>query len=130
MKNIGPWIKITLSLALIAGFGAGVWATIHALDPSSLRVIVGFVLAILAFVVVGALLAGKDLLQAYLIRRAVQQDDLNDLRQMAFITRLMPGNNGRVNVTLPGQGAPQLPAPHTFDGAYRDATIDQTIEVE
>ena len=134
----GTWAKITLSLMLIAGVGVGVWAVIDKLDDATFKVIVGFVGALLAFVVIGGLFVAKDLVQAYLIRRAVQEDDLSDMRQMAFITRLMPGAGGagRVNVTLPpGQSTPMLPfgqgwQQQPFDGAYRDAVIDGKVEVE
>ncbi len=133
---MGTWAKITLSLMLVAATGVGVWAVVDKLDDTTFKVIVGFVGALVAFVVIGGLFVAKDLVQAYLVRRAVQEDDLSDMRQMAFIARLMPGaGGGRVNVSLPpGQQMPMLPPgqwAQPFDGAYRDAvTVDGKVEVE
>jgi len=137
MKN--GWVKITVSLMLIAATGVGVWAVIDKLDPSTFKVIVGVVLTLTIVVVVGGLFIGKDLLQAYIIRRAIAQDDLSDMRQMAFIARLM-GGRGNTTVKIPdrmGQASnpfmlpgatPQQPS--TFDGTYRDTTVSSEIEIE
>ena len=136
MKNL--WIKVTVALMLIAGTGVGVWAVIAKLDDTIFKVIVGVVLTLVIVVVVGGLFIGKDLFQAYIIRRAIQQDDLNDIKQMAFILRLMGGSRSPdVNVRLPnhqGQAWPMLVQgqgqPNTFDGAYRDTTVSSEIEIE
>ena len=132
------WIKITLALMLIAATGVGTWVVIDKLDDATFRVLVGVVLTLVIVIVVGLLFIGHGLIQAYIARRMLAQDDLSDMRQMAFIARLM-GNDRtpNVNVRLPDQqnrGWPtfgprpteQLP----FDGAYRDTTVNSEIEVE
>ena len=100
MKN--GWVKITVSLMFIAATGVGVWAVIDKLDPGTLKVIVGLVLTLTIVVVVGGLFISKDLLQAYIIRRAIAQDDLSDMRQMAFIARLIPAYTPRLSAVASG----------------------------
>ena len=128
------WIKITTSLILVTVVGVGCWAIIDKLDSDTFRLITGVLLTLLVVVVVGGLFVGKDLVQAYLIRRAVQQDDMNDLKQMAILSRLMGGNT---TIRMPNQRTPtgsnlfmlgQGQQGTTFDGQYRDVT--ESVEVE
>jgi hypothetical protein len=127
------WIRITASLMLVAMTSVGVWAVIDKLDDATFKVLVGAIGTLVIVVVVGALFIGHGLVQAYIARRLVAQDDLNDMRQMAFMARLM-GGSGKVNVQLPsGQQAPLLPygqQPQAFSGAYRDAIVEGQVEVE
>ena len=132
------WIKMTLALMLIAATGVGTWVVIDKLDDATFKVLVGVVLTLVIVIVVGLLFVGHGLIQAYIARRMLAQDDLSDMRQMAFIARLM-GNDRtpNVNVRLPdqkNQGWPTLaqrsPQQLPFDGAYRDTTVNNEIEVE
>ena len=132
------WIKITLALMLIAATGVGTWVVIDKLDDATFKVLVGVVLTLVIVIVVGLLFVGHGLIQAYIARRMLAQDDLSDMRQMAFIARLM-GNDRtpNVNVRLPdqkNQGWPTLVDRSTqqlpFDGTYRDTTVNNEIEVE
>ncbi|MBN1934130.1 MAG: hypothetical protein JW934_05675 [Anaerolineae bacterium] len=131
------WIKVVVSLGALVAVGVGVYVVLNRLDERMLAYLVGGLFVLVVFVVVGGLLIGKDLMQAYLIRRTVAQDDLNDLKQMAFVLRMLGGLRGsNVNLRLPKeQSAPQflLPGvwggvqgqqPDVYDGQYRDTTID------
>ena len=132
------WIKITLALMLIAATGVGTWVVIDKLDDATFKVLVGVVLTLVIVTIVGLLFIGHDVIQAYVARRMLAQDDLSDMRQMAFIARLM-GNDRTPNVSvrLPDQqrqGWPTLIDRSTqqvpFDGTYRDTTSNSEIEVE
>lgn len=134
MKNGGLWIKCTITLAVVALVGVGTWAAVSLLDAGTFKLIVGFLLALAAVVIAGLLFVAKDVVQAYLIRRAIREDDMDEMRKMAFVTSLQKGGGagGHVSLSLPaGMGtAPQL-MPPAFDGRFRDATvIDAPIEVE
>ena len=134
MKSL--WIKATTSLMLIAAVGVGVWAVIDKLDDTTFKVIVGVVLTLVIVVVVGVLFIGYGLVQSYIQRRLLAQDDMSDLKQMAMLSRIMGGNRpSNVNLKLPHQqgawptliqGQHQQP----FDGAYRDTTVNSEIEIE
>lgn len=130
MKNV--WIKITLSLVLLAVAGVGTWAVIEKLDAGTFKVLTGVLLTLLIVVVVGALFIGYGLVQAYVMRRTIQQDDMNDLRQMAMLSSIMKGGGSKVSLNMPeqypmlGQGQGH----QMFDGAYRDTTARREIEVE
>jgi len=138
------WHKITIILAVVVSVGVGTWSIIDKLDPDDLKVILGYAFALATVVIVGALFIFKDAIQASLIRRALRDDDLSDMQQMALYARLAQGGNaGRVNVTLPPwqqQSDPALlppsaawqsqPWPGELAGAYRDTTVAKDIEVE
>lgn len=123
-----PWFKMTISLSTIAAATIGIWFAVDKLDASTIRVIAGFLLGLFSVLVVGALFIGKDVVQAYLIRRAIREDDIDEMQKMAFVASLSNsrGAGGNVSLSLPDHAAPQL-APPVFDGQYRDATA---IEVE
>jgi len=116
------WIQITISLVLIAGAGAGLYALIKSLDAGTLKLIVGFLLALSTIVVVGLLYAGKDALQVYLVRRHERDDDVRDMQRVAQLTRL---------TRVPrATEAPALMAPPEFTGSYRNTMIDGKVEIE
>jgi len=120
MKGI-LWFQITLTLVLIAGAGAGLYALIKSLDPGTLKLIVGFLLALTTIVVVGLLYAGKDALQVYLVRRHERDNDLRDTQRIAHLSRL---------ARAPRLEAPALMAPPEFSGSYRNTLIDGKVEIE
>lgn len=123
---------------LVAATGVGAWAVIDKLDSDTFKILTGGIATLVVVVVVGALFIGKDLLQAYVIRRAIQQDDLSDMKQMAFIFRMMGGmRNPNVNVKIPEQQQPwsyllqpQAQQQPWIDGAYRDTTVANEVEIE
>jgi hypothetical protein len=132
------WIKGTVALMLIAATGVGVWAVIDKLDEATFKVLTGVVLALAIVLVVGGLFIAYGLVQAYVARRLLAQDDLSDMRQMALIARLMGGGHSpSVNLRLPpgqqGQAWPLLmqgPGQPAFDGSYRNTAAADEIEIE
>ena len=134
------WIKLILGLGTMVFVAVGTYVVFTRLDDQMISYLVGGLFVLVTFVVVGALLVGKDLVQAYIIRRTIAEDDMSDIKQMAFIMRMMGGlQRPNVNVRLPeGQQTPQqfiLPGnwgnaqqqgqpADTFDGQYEDTTID------
>ena len=134
MKN--RWIKFTISCMFLTFVGVGTWAVIDRLDDTTLKVLVGVVFTLVIVVIVGGLFIGYGLIQGYIVRRMLAQDDLSDMRQMALIARLMGSNRPpNVNVRLPDQqGWPMLGAAQSqqpsFDGTYRDTTTNSEIEIE
>ena len=134
------WIKLILGLGTMLFVAVGTYVVFTRLDDQMISYLVGGLFVLVTFVVVGVLLVGKDLVQAYIIRRTIAEDDLGDMKQMVFLLRMMGGlRQPNVNVRLPeGQQSPQqfiLPgnwgnAPQqgqptdAFDGQYEDTTID------
>lgn len=134
----GLWIKGTVTLALLVAVGVGAWAAIDKLDESTFKILTGAIATLIVVVVVGVLFVGYGLTQAYVIRRTIQQDDLNDLRQMAMTARLMGSGRSSVNVKVPEQQQPwlsyllqpgQMQQPGWI-GEYRDATMESEVEIE
>ena len=127
-------------LLVVAGVGAH--AAINRLSDQAIYVLVGGMSILMVVFAVGALFVIKDLAQAYIMRRMLAQDDLNDLRQMAMMARLMGGTRiPNVNLRLPpGQAQPwsvvipQHPAspgqPLDFDGSFRDTIAGDEVEIE
>jgi len=136
----GLWIKGTVTLMLLVAVGVGAWAVIDKLDEGTFKILTGAVATLVVVVVVGMLFIGKDLLQAYILRRIIQQDDDNDARQMAFTLGLLGRTrNPSVNVKVPEQQQPwsyllqpgQMQQPGWIDGSYRDATMPESeVEIE
>lgn len=127
------------ALLVVVAVGVGAWALVNRMDERVLNIALGVVMTLVGVFVVAAVLSGKDVLQAWLIRRAVQSDDMNDMKQMAFIMRLMGGMRGpNVNVRVPDQQQyPQmlfggyLPSgQQTGPAQFVDTTIDQPLDVE
>lgn len=137
-------VLVVLASIVLVIVGVGTYAIIERLSDQAVWVLVGGVGALVVVGAVGVLFIVKDLAQAYVMRRMLAQDDLNDLRQMAMLARLMGGNRTpNVNVRLP-QGQvqqqpwvilPQQPTlpqgqPLDFDGGYRDTVIGDGVELE
>ena len=134
-------LAILVSLVLVA-VGVGTYAVINRLSDQAVYVLVGGVSILAVVFAVGALFVVKDLAQAYIMRRMLAQDDLNDLRQMAMMARLMGGTRmPNVNLRLPlGQtqpwsvASPQQPAslgqPLDFSGSFRDTIAGNEVEIE
>jgi hypothetical protein len=134
-------LAMLTSIVLVA-VGVGIHAVINRLSDRAVYVLVGGVLILLVVFAVGVLFVVKDLAQAYIMRRMLAQDDLNDLRQMAMMARLMGGTRTpNVNLRLPsGQTQPwsvavpqqQLPQGQVvdFDGSFRDTIVDSEVEIE
>lgn len=127
-----PWGRIVAVLCAMAGIGGGLYALVRSIDPGTLKLLLGFLMGLLAIVVVGVLYAGKDLVQAYLVRRQERQDQLQETAQLAQWTRLMQSGANRVNLQMPGLGnAPAMLPPGEFSGAYRDTTlVNGKVEIE
>ena len=134
------WIKLILGLGTMLFVAVGTYVVFTRLDDQMISYLVGGLFVLVTFVVVGVLLVGKDLVQAYIIRRTIAEDDLGDMKQMVFLLRMMGGlRQPNVNVRLPeGQQTPQqfiLPgnwgnaqqqgqAADAYDGQFEDTTID------
>lgn len=126
---------VTAIVLVIAGVGMS--ALIDRLSDQAVWVLVGGVGALLVVGGVGVLFIVKDLAQAYVMRRMLAQDDLNDMRQMAMMARVMGGTRTpNVNLRLPpGQQAqpwqvmPQERQPVDL-GAFRDTIAGDAVEIE
>jgi hypothetical protein len=97
----GCFTQVVAGLSAMVGVGAAVYALISRLEDNMLYLLLGSLMVIVIIVVVAVLFIGRDVIQAYLIQRIIQQDDLNDLKQMAATFRLMKGQD--VNVRLPSR---------------------------
>jgi hypothetical protein len=127
------------ALAVLVAIGAGVWAFVNRMDERIINITIGVILTLAGVLVVAAVLSGKDVLQAYLIRRAVQSDDMSDMKQMAFVLRMLGGmRNPNVNVRIPGQQPyPQMlfggllpPDQASTPAQFIDTTVEQPLDVE
>ena len=129
MKHL--WIKVTVSVMLVVVVGVGAYVMVDRLSATAVNVLVGGVLTLGIVVVVGALFVGYGLVQSYVMRRMVRDDDMSDLRQMAMLSSIMRGGrDGPVRIRMPDQSPMLGPGRQAFDGAYRDTTASQEIEVE
>ena len=135
----GLWLRLTVTAMLLVAVGVGAWAVIDKLDESTFKILVGALAMLIAFGVSGVLFVGYGLVQAYVIRRTIAEDDLNDLRQMAMTAKLMSSGRSSVNVKVPEQQTPwsyllqpgQMQQPGWIDGSYRDATMPESeVEIE
>jgi len=124
------WIQLTITLTVVGGTIAGLWAFVKSIDPGTLKLVLGFLLALATVLIVGLLFAGKDLLQAYIVRRREQEDELRDTRRLAVWARLANGPSGRSYPRLPS--STELPIPtDQFTGSYRDTTmLNGKVEIE
>lgn len=137
--RISTWVKLVLGLGTLVSIGVGTYVVFTRMDDQMIAYLVGGCCVLIVFVVVGGLLVGKDLVQAYIIRRTIAQDDMSDIKQMAFVMRMMGGlRPPNVNVRVPketpqqqfllpsvwGEPQSQQQGPDVFDGQYRDTTID------
>ena len=133
---------VLAALGLLVGCGVGTYAMIGRLDNETVHTLTGAAAVLVVVVVVSALFIVKDTLYARILRRQLAQDNYDDLKQLATIFKLMGGNRApNVNVKIPEQqGQPwpmllqgpqqQQGQPWGFDGAYRDTTVDNEIEIE
>lgn len=128
MKSL--WFKITSTLILVTVVGVGAYVVLGKMSATAINVLVGGLLTLLIVIVVGGLFIGKDLVQAYILRRTVRDDDMMDLRQMAMLSSIMHGGSSKVSLTMPDYPMLEGGRPSAFDGAYRDTTARREIEVE
>jgi len=154
MRNTS-WFKITwLGMALVAA-GVGTYVLLSSLSAQTLGLLAGAAAVLTVVVIVGLLFVVNNALQGRILRRQLAQDNLDDLKQLAMVFKLL--GNGRaphVNVKvpepqpnqvwpffLPGAGQAQLPEPQQpwppmtlggrpYDGVYRDTTFDGDVELE
>mgnify|MGYP000657408441 CR=1 FL=1 len=137
-QNRLRWLPWALAAALCAAAGAGTYALISRISDQALYTLLGAGGVLLVTVTVGALFVVKDVVQAYITRRLLAQDDLNDLRQMALLSKMLGQRTPSVNVRLPEQPQAQviypLPSPPTPTaqpaGDYLDALAGETIKIE
>jgi len=153
MKNT-TLFKITFVGTALVAVGVGTYALLSRLSEQTLGLLAGAAAVLTVVVIVGLLFLVNNALQARVLHRQATQENFDDLKQIALLTRLL--GNGRapnVNVKvpeqsplppsviggqvwpffLPGAGQPQLPEPHQpwrYDGAYRDTTFDGDVELE
>ncbi len=154
MKNTS-WFKITFVGAALVAAGVGTYVLLSSLSAQTLGLLAGAAAVLTVVVVVGLLFLANNALQARVLHRQATQENFDDLKQIALLTRLL--GNGRapnVNVKvpeqppsqmwpffLPGTGQAQLPEPsqtrppsviggQPYDGAYRDTTLDGDVELE
>jgi len=145
--------KITFVGAALVAVGVGTYALLSRLSEQTLGLLAGAAAVLTVVVIVGLLFLVNNALQARVLHRQATQENFDDLKQIALLTRLL--GNGRapnVNVKVPEQssqvwpfflpgavtpplsrGQPQLPEPHQpwrYDGAYRDTTFDGDVELE
>jgi hypothetical protein len=130
-----------LAGAVLVAVGVGVYVVIDRLPDEDFRLLLGGMGVLAVVLAVGALFIAKDLVQAYIMRRLLAQDDYNDLKQMAMVTKLLGNRAPNVNVRVPQREQPQvwpmvlppqrgaLPQPG-FDGAYRDTIVYDEVELE
>jgi len=129
-------VKLAVLGAVLVGAGVGTYAVIERLEDATFHVLVGAAAVLTVVIVVGLLFVVRDALQARIFRKQMDLDNYHDLKQMATIFKLMGGNRApNVNVKLPEQGQQwpyllQSPQQQSFDGAYRDTTVDSEIEIE
>jgi len=147
MKNTS-WLKITgVGMALVAA-GVGTYVLLSSLSAQTLGLLAGAAAVLTVVVIVGLLFVVNNALQGRILRRQLAQDNLEELKQLAMVFKLL--GNGRaphVNVKvpeqsspgqpwpffLPGAGQAQLPEPQPpwgYDGVYRDTTFDGDVELE
>lgn len=128
------FLRLLLALVVIVTVGVVAHSVTKRLSDQALYLALGGGGVLAIVVSIGTLFIVKDAVQAYITRRLLAQDDYQDLKQMAMVSRLM-GKSGSVNVKLPqheqspwevlpqrltgeiAQG--QRPA---FDGEFRDTT--------
>ena len=133
--------KKTSLFAVLTGIvlviaGGGTYAVIGRLSDQAVWIIVGGMGALIVVGGVGVLFIVKDLAQAYVMRRLLAQDDMNDMRQMAMLARVMGGTRTpNVNLRLPpGQQAQPWQVvsqePTIFDGTFRDTIVSDEVEIE
>ncbi len=138
-KKISLWVMLTAIVLVMVSVGT--YAIIERLSDQAVWILVGSVGALVVVGSVGVLFIVKDLAQAYVMRRMLAQDDLNDLRQMAMMAKLMGTRAPNVNLKLPpGERVQpwqvvtpqQLPQgqPTGFDGGYRDTIANDEVEIE
>jgi len=146
MKNM-TLFKITFVGAALVAVGVGTYALLSHLSEQTLGLLAGAAAVLTVVVIVGLLFVVNNVLQGRLLRRQLAQDNLEELKQLAMVFKLL--GNGRaphVNVKmpeqqppqawpffLPGAGQAQLPEPQQpwgYDGAYRDTTFDGNVELE
>ena len=126
------WLQLTITLTIAGGTATGLWAFVKAIDPGTIKVVLGFLLALATVLIVGLLFAGKDLAQAYIVRRQEREDALSDTRRLATWSRWAngPRSSGRNYPQLPGAAELPILGP-SFTGSYRDTTlVDEKVEIE
>jgi hypothetical protein len=126
------FFKVILALAVVVAVGVATHSVSQRLSDQALYLALGGGGVLAIVVSIGMLFIAKDAVQAYITQRLLAQDDYNDLKQMAMLSRLMGKSN--VNVKLPPQDqrgpwavlpqglqeqGQQRPA---FDGEFRDTT--------
>jgi cytochrome c biogenesis protein CcdA len=138
MSKRASFFAVLTAIVLVIA-GVGTYALIGRLSDQAVWVLVGGVGALLVVGGVGVLFIVKDLAQAYVMRRMLAQDDLNDMRQMAMLARLMGGTRTpNVNLRLPpGQQAqpwqvivPQQQGQPVDLGTFRDTIAGDAVEIE
>jgi cytochrome c biogenesis protein CcdA len=138
MSKRASFFAVLTAIVLVIA-GVGTYALIGRLSDQAVWVLVGGMGALLVVGGVGVLFIVKDLAQAYVMRRMLAQDDLNDMRQMAVLARLMGGTRTpNVNLRLPpGQQAqpwqvvmPQQGGQSVDLGTFRDTIAGDTVEIE
>jgi hypothetical protein len=129
------FLAILVSITLVVA-GVGTYAVIGRLSDQAIWVLVGGIGAFFVVGGVGALFIIKDLAQAYVMRRMLAQDDMNDLRQMAILAKMMGNKVPNVNLRLPEAQAQPWPmvAPQQGQpvdlGAFRDTIAGEAVEIE
>jgi hypothetical protein len=139
----GNVLSIAIVLIVTVSAGVAIHALIQRLSDQVIWSLVGGLGVLLVVGIVAVLFIIKDLAQAYVMRKMMADDDLQDLRQMAMMSSIMRGGNRTPNVNLrlpPGQqmgninpwqvvGDHQPHQPYPIDGSYRD-TIPEEVEIE
>ena len=134
-------VKFTVVGVFLVSAAVGTYTLFERLEEPAIHIIVGGVAVLTIVVVVGLLFVVKDLLQAYIMRRMLAQDDYNDLKQMAMIARLTGRRSPGVYFRMPNKQQGVVPWPMLmggstsaqnwdFDGVYRDTLTDSEIEIE
>ena len=150
MKNT-TLFKITLVGAALVAVGVGTYALLSRLSEQTLGLLAGAAAVLTVVVIVGLLFLVNNALQGRILRLQLAQDNLDDLKQLAMVFKLLgSGRAPNVNVKVPEQspglpwpfflpgsplspGQAQLPEsnqPWRYDGAYRDTTFDGDVELE
>ena len=136
MKHI--WLKATVTLMLVVAVSITAWAIIDKLDDATFKVIVGVVLTLAIVLVVGGLFIGYGLVQAYIVNRQRQLDNIEDVKVLAMTSAMLgAGKQSSVNLRLPGSNRSTMPLMlggqqeqplQVYSGEYADTV--QPIELE
>ncbi len=119
MKNT-TLFKITFVGAALVAVGVGTYALLSRLSEQTLGLLAGAAAVLTVVVIVGLLFLVNNALQARLLHRQATQENFDDLKQIALLTRLLgSGRAPNVNVKVPEQS----PLPPTLSRGQAPSVV-------